>query len=421
MSTAQYQRLPTSPSGSSSDIRLKARRSSSLETAFSTNASSTTLFDNDDRDSSERGTLRHLPAYDSDPRFYQPKPSPYARAALIIFIFVAFYVGFVMRADIFRAIIGQHEERIQAENEKWAEWAAAQDNESDLEAHSVQPPSLSNGGPSPTTRRSSSATRKENKEPADDKRKGQSSPAGAHGKDSEKEKEDKLPASDDGNTGKKSKGRNGKVHLAHAQISIRKFSGESAAREVQSRLRGAEKCWPGVFENLSTRKNTGTPCSHGGLPGQVYDSGDVILQGVPEKLKAPVKNTEAAHKLPDGKFFGTGKANRMTFMALKASSSIPLPLRTPNEKVNHDECKKLLEATHKVMAQDQKELVAKDLVDRPAKGEKKGDKAGKDEGTHEEEGKKAAKPKEVDNTGGASCEKKKVKKACFAEELNEFD
>ncbi|KAF5349214.1 hypothetical protein D9756_009502 [Leucocoprinus leucothites] len=124
MSPARYQRLPTSPSGSSTDIGLKARRSSSLESSLSTNASSSTLFDTGD--SSERGTQRHLPAYDSDPRFRQPKPSPYARAALLIFILMAFYIAFMMREEIWRSIIDQEEKKIQEESEKWAEWAAAQ-------------------------------------------------------------------------------------------------------------------------------------------------------------------------------------------------------------------------------------------------------------------------------------------------------
>lgn len=124
MSTARYHRLPSSPTSSSSDIRLTARRSSSLETSASASASSTTLFDGED--SSERGTLRHLPAYDSDPRFRQPKPSPYARAALLIFLVVIIYFAFVMRAEVFWTIIAQQEERVQSESEKWADWAGAQ-------------------------------------------------------------------------------------------------------------------------------------------------------------------------------------------------------------------------------------------------------------------------------------------------------
>ncbi|KAF9445154.1 hypothetical protein P691DRAFT_806128 [Macrolepiota fuliginosa MF-IS2] len=126
MSTAKYQRLPSSPSSSSPDIRLKARRSSSLETPDSPSGSSITLFDNED--DTERGTFRHLPAYDSDPRFHQPTPSPYARVALIVFIAVMFYIGFMMRAEIFWSIVGQQEEKIHSESEKWAGWAEAQDS-----------------------------------------------------------------------------------------------------------------------------------------------------------------------------------------------------------------------------------------------------------------------------------------------------
>ncbi|KAJ3576379.1 hypothetical protein NP233_g464 [Leucocoprinus birnbaumii] len=124
MSAAKYQRLPTSPSASSEYIGLKSRRSSSLESSSTANASSSTLFDNED--SSERGTLRHLPAYDSDPRFRQPKPSPYARAALVIFLLVTFYVAFVMRGEIWRAILEQEDKKFHDENQKWADWAAVQ-------------------------------------------------------------------------------------------------------------------------------------------------------------------------------------------------------------------------------------------------------------------------------------------------------
>ncbi|EKM76157.1 hypothetical protein AGABI1DRAFT_115926, partial [Agaricus bisporus var. burnettii JB137-S8] len=121
---SRYQLIPTSPRPSS-DIRLKARRSSSLETPIlSPTASSITLLDHED--ASERGTLRHLPTYDSDPRFRQPKPSPYARAALIIFIIVAFYFAFSMRADIFRSIVDQQEKKVKQESESWADWAGSQ-------------------------------------------------------------------------------------------------------------------------------------------------------------------------------------------------------------------------------------------------------------------------------------------------------
>lgn len=123
MSTAKYQRLATSPASSVSDIRLKSRRSSSQETPTSP-ASSVTLFDAED--SSERGTYRHLPAYDLDPRFNQPKPSPYARAALIIFLVVVFIFAIYMRSEIFWSMVDQEEARIQEESEKWAERVAAQ-------------------------------------------------------------------------------------------------------------------------------------------------------------------------------------------------------------------------------------------------------------------------------------------------------
>jgi hypothetical protein len=124
MSTARYQLIASSPRPSS-DIQLKTRRSYSPETPLSSPSTSTvTFFDNDD--ASERGTLRHLPAYDSNPKFRQKTPSPYARAALIIFVVVAFYFAFVMRAEIFWAILDQQEKRVKQESEKWADWASTQ-------------------------------------------------------------------------------------------------------------------------------------------------------------------------------------------------------------------------------------------------------------------------------------------------------
>lgn len=38
-----------------------------------------------------------LPAFDSDPRFRQPSPSPYARAALLLLLAVLFWLAFSMR------------------------------------------------------------------------------------------------------------------------------------------------------------------------------------------------------------------------------------------------------------------------------------------------------------------------------------
>ena len=114
MSTAGYQKLLTADTS----IVLKSRTTTA--TSFSIDA----------LDSSERG--RHLAIAtagcddDLDRRFYEPTPSLYARIGLLVFVVGMFYVAFMMRAEIWREIIGQEEERVREESEKWTEWVAAQ-------------------------------------------------------------------------------------------------------------------------------------------------------------------------------------------------------------------------------------------------------------------------------------------------------
>ncbi|KAF8157250.1 hypothetical protein B0H34DRAFT_675558 [Crassisporium funariophilum] len=44
-----------------------------------------------------RARREPIPSFDSDPRFHQPTPSPYARAALLLFMFFLFWLAFAMR------------------------------------------------------------------------------------------------------------------------------------------------------------------------------------------------------------------------------------------------------------------------------------------------------------------------------------
>ncbi|TFK38869.1 hypothetical protein BDQ12DRAFT_712439 [Crucibulum laeve] len=47
-----------------------------------------------------RGYPEPLPAFDSDPRFAQPTPSPYARAALLLFVVFLFWAAWAIRRDV---------------------------------------------------------------------------------------------------------------------------------------------------------------------------------------------------------------------------------------------------------------------------------------------------------------------------------
>ncbi|PPQ68539.1 hypothetical protein CVT26_003347 [Gymnopilus dilepis] len=44
-----------------------------------------------------------LPAFDSDPQFRRPTPSPYARAGLLVFLFGMFWLAFSMRKAVWVA------------------------------------------------------------------------------------------------------------------------------------------------------------------------------------------------------------------------------------------------------------------------------------------------------------------------------
>jgi len=50
-----------------------------------------------------RRRREHLPAFDSDPRFRMKTPSPYIRAALLIFVVLLFWLAFVMRKALWVA------------------------------------------------------------------------------------------------------------------------------------------------------------------------------------------------------------------------------------------------------------------------------------------------------------------------------
>lgn len=58
-----------------------------------------------EEDAPRRARVRRepLPAYDSDPRFRLPTPSPYARAGLLVFLFGMFWLAFVMRKAVWVA------------------------------------------------------------------------------------------------------------------------------------------------------------------------------------------------------------------------------------------------------------------------------------------------------------------------------
>lgn len=115
MSTARYQRIPTENSSHTS-VALKSRLTST--SCLTTNA----------LDTSERGRHLATATYDDDldRRFHEPTPSIYARIGLLIFVVGMFVVAFLMRAEIWREIVGQEENRIREESERWAEWVAAQ-------------------------------------------------------------------------------------------------------------------------------------------------------------------------------------------------------------------------------------------------------------------------------------------------------
>jgi len=115
MSTARYQRIPTENSSHTS-IALKSRSMST--SCLTTNA----------LDTSERGRHPATATYnnDLDRRFHEPTPSIYARIGLLIFVVGMLIVAFMMRVEIWREIVGQEENRIREESERWAEWAAAQ-------------------------------------------------------------------------------------------------------------------------------------------------------------------------------------------------------------------------------------------------------------------------------------------------------
>ncbi|KAF8900280.1 hypothetical protein CPB84DRAFT_1847343 [Gymnopilus junonius] len=58
-----------------------------------------------EEDAPRRGRVRRepLPAFDSDPRFRLPTPSPFARAGLLLFLFGMFYLAFTMRKAVWVA------------------------------------------------------------------------------------------------------------------------------------------------------------------------------------------------------------------------------------------------------------------------------------------------------------------------------
>ncbi|EAU87847.1 hypothetical protein CC1G_01494 [Coprinopsis cinerea okayama7 len=92
---AKYERLPTS------DRSARSRSSSPL--------SSTYTLTNEDADVEydaplsprNRETRECIRAFHADPRFHQPTPSPWARAALLFTLFFLFWLAWKMRLAIF--------------------------------------------------------------------------------------------------------------------------------------------------------------------------------------------------------------------------------------------------------------------------------------------------------------------------------
>ncbi|KAF8219989.1 hypothetical protein L208DRAFT_1417353 [Tricholoma matsutake] len=56
-------------------------------------------------DELENGRRRHDPPPTTDPRFNPPTPSPYTRAALLIFIAFLFWLAFILRKAVWVGVL----------------------------------------------------------------------------------------------------------------------------------------------------------------------------------------------------------------------------------------------------------------------------------------------------------------------------